>query len=180
MKTADIINIIEDEDTYSLIEAALKEADKQSYENPAFCYCVAVYADGTIKIREHYGNENARYFHDEAIAVIGSISREFWTLSDWYDDRETLLHDLKETLQDFPDDARSYLKYLDGQDYSEWTRGEIVDAEIDWIHSHAVETWLALERYAINELTNESEFDGQYRAIIDEYIKMLKATKEED
>ena len=179
MTATEIISLLTDEDTYELIEAALKEADRRSYENPEFCYCVAVYADKEIEIREHLGNTNARYMTDGAIAVIGRFSRQFWRLDvDGYDDKEQLFSDLKEEMTD--EKKNEYCAWITTALSDCDDRREIVDESIAWIEAHDADAWFAVEHACISNAVDAAESDGAYYQMIDQYIDDLKRRAEEE
>ena len=173
MKTAEIIATLENEDTRNAILAGLKEADRRSYENTDFCYCVAVYEDGRIEIREHLGNKNAVYANDEAIARIGEFSRQTWDmLTDYYDgDREQMLNDLREETANFPEEMKAYAAHCETQDRTLWTRNDVLDDELEWLENHAVCGWNALERFVIDGITDNADSEMVYENILDTYVE---------
>lgn len=170
MKTSEIIAMLTEETTYERMEAALKEADRRSYENPGFCYCVALYENGKIEIREHYGHENARYATDDAVAVLGSFSRENWCASDTYDSKRDLLNDLARAMSEEEKDR--YSAWIGSETDEDFGEPDDND-KLKWIEANAYDAWAWVERETINAEIDAAESCRAYYDLLDDYIDRL-------
>lgn len=189
-----IIEMLEDEDIRNRVVAALQECYKRAMENPGFCYCAAVYDDGEIEFREHYGPENARYMEDQAIAIIGQFYYGGWSIEDNYDCKADLLYDLLEARYDFPDEEKAFDKWraeelekiLNDDDLDDTMKSDFqlsIDwqtRQIEWFKQHAPKTWFWIETSQIESIAEETEYDGVYEDIVDEYIEFVEATSGDD
>jgi hypothetical protein len=194
MKTADIIQILEDENTYALIEAALKEADRRAMENTSCKYSVVVFADKTVDIREKLAGDNSWMQNDPAIAEIGVTCYQYSDgVFENYPQKELIRDLIKECDLDEYEDYQGFLAryqqenrdFFEDMGEYEPEPYEIIDWFKDYYPNRKEEfytpPYLRLEHFAINEVVDEAENDGRYSEIIDEYIKQLKAiAKEED
>lgn len=59
MKTSEIIALLNNDETYNLVEAALKEAELRAMLDTSSKYSVAVYADGKIEIRDKLAGDSS-------------------------------------------------------------------------------------------------------------------------
>lgn len=178
MKTSDIIALLNNDETYNLVEAALKEADFRAMLDTSSKYSVAVYADGKIEIRDKLAGDNSWNTGDEAVAEIGVTCYQYSDGPFENYPQSDLVRDLAAECE--PEELEAYHRYLAA--YQRAQRDLYEDEDEYTPEEHDIINWFRenspaydrLERRTARELVDEAENDGAYYRMLDEYIEQLQ------
>lgn len=178
MKTSEIIAILNKEETYHLIEAALKEAEFRAMLDTTSEYSVAVYADGKVEIRDKLAGDNSWNTGDEAVAEIGVPCYQYSDGPFENYPQTELVRNLAAECE--PDELEAYHKYL--AEYQQSQRDFYEDEDeytpeeydiIKWFRENSP-AYDRLERKTAREIVDEAENDGDYYRMLDGYIDVLQ------
>lgn len=184
MKTSAIIALLNNEDTYELAEAALKEADFRAMLDTSSKYSVAIYADGKVEIRDRLAGDSFRSIDDDSAAEIGVTCYQYSDGPFENYPQSELVRDLIRECS--PEELEAYHKYLAAyqqaqrdlyEDEDEYTPEEY--DIINWFRENSP-AYDRLERFTAREIVDEAENDGAYYRTLDEYIDQLKRIGEDE